>query len=119
MVVDFQPDKKMIESTSTNFQWQKAFSKGDQQLKAKKQTVSLEQDFTHQAEQVEIKIEAIEVVLFKICQRISVVGHESQILPHLHEVLVLCSSCFEKVNTEAARIGLLKRKLHLPQAEQF
>lgn len=46
-------------------------------------------------------------------------GHEAQILPHLHEVLVLCSSCFEKVNTEASRIGLIKRKLHPPSAELF
>ena len=46
-------------------------------------------------------------------------GHEAQVLPHLHEVFVLCSSLFEKVNTEAARIGVIKRKLHLPASEQF
>ena len=70
-------------------------------------------------EQVESKIEALDVVIVKICERVEHVGHEAQILPHLHEVLVLCSSTFEKVNTEAARIGIIKRKLHLPSAEQF
>ena len=40
-------------------------------------------------------------------------------LPHLHEVLALCSSVLEKMNTEAARIGLIKRKLKPPQAQQF
>ena len=46
-------------------------------------------------------------------------GRENQVLPHLHEVLALCSSVFEKMNTEAARIGLIKRKLIPPQAQQF
>ena len=72
-----------------------------------------------QAEQVESKLDKIEVTIFKICQRISHAGHEAQVLPHLHEILVLCSSLFEKVNTEAARIGLIKRKLNLPDAVQF
>ena len=57
--------------------------------------------------------------MYKIVQRISYAGHEAQILPHLHEAFVLCCSLFEKVNTEAARIGVIKRKLHLPPSEQF
>ena len=72
-----------------------------------------------QAEQIESKLDKIEVTIFKICQRIMHAGHEAQVLPHLHEILVLCSSLFEKVNTEAARIGLIKRKLNLPEAVQF
>ena len=81
--------------------------------------MELEQDFTHQAEQVEFKLDKIEAVIKKICQRIQFAGHEAQILPHLHEVLVLCSSCFEKINTEAARLGIIKRRLLLPAADQF
>ena len=65
----------------------------------------------HQTEQVEFKLDAIEVVIFKICQRVVHAGKEAVVLPHLHEILVLCSSVFEKVNTEAARIGVIKRKL--------
>ena len=76
-------------------------------------------DFTFQAEQVELKIDATEVILQKIHQRCAIVGHEATVLPHLHEVLVLCSSTFEKINTEAARIGIIKRKLTLPHAELF
>ena len=52
-------------------------------------------------------------------QRVRFVGRENQVLPHLHEVLALCSSVLEKMNTEAARIGLIKRKLQAPQAQQF
>ena len=65
----------------------------------------------HQCEQVEFKIDKIKTVLTKICQRVQPAGHEAQILPHIHETLVLCCSLFEKVNTEAARIGIIKRKL--------
>ena len=46
-------------------------------------------------------------------------GHEASMLPFIHEVLMLCCSVFEKVNTEAARIGIIKRKLILPQSDQF
>ena len=66
-----------------------------------------------------MKLDAIEVVIFKICQRVAHAGHEVQILPHLHELLVFCSSVFEKINTEAARIGIIKRKLELPQGANF
>ena len=41
------PLEKMGDSVSTNFQWQKAFSKGDQSLEARKKNLSLEHDFTH------------------------------------------------------------------------
>ena len=64
-----------------------------------------------------MKIDKVEVVIAKIMKRITFAGHEAQTLPHLHEVLVLCSSLFEKINTEAARLGLIKRKLHLPPAD--
>ena len=36
---------KMQDSVSTNFQWQKAFSKGDQALNVKQKNFSLEQYF--------------------------------------------------------------------------
>ena len=78
-------------------------------MRAKQHT--MEQDFMHQTEQVEFKLDAIEVVISKICQRVAHIGKEAVVLPHLHEILVLCRSVFEKVNTEAARIGLIKRKL--------
>ena len=65
-------------------------------------------------EQVEIKLEKVEGILNKIFQRVRYCGRENQVLPHLHEVLALCSSVFEKMNTEAARIGLIKRKLIAP-----
>ena len=58
---------KMRDSMSTNFQWQKAFSKGDQNVNAKKRQFELESDFVHQCEQVEFKIDAIKTVLTKIC----------------------------------------------------
>ena len=64
-----------------------------------------------------MKIDKVETVIMKIMQRIAYAGHEAQTLPHLHEVLVLCSSLFDKINTEAARLGLIKRKLHLPSAD--
>jgi hypothetical protein len=41
------------------------------------------------------------------------------VLPHLHEAFALCFSCFEKVNTEAARLGLIKRKLVVPEVDTF
>lgn len=66
-----------------------------------------------------MKIDKVEVVILKIVQRVVHAGHEAQTLPHLHEVLVLCSSVFEKINTEAARLGIIKRKLHPPSAEMF
>ena len=40
-------------------------------------------------------------------------------LPHLHEILALCTSCFEKMNTEAARLGIIKRKLLIPESTVF
>ena len=72
-----------------------------------------------QTEQVETKIDKISIVLQKISERIKPAGHEAQTLPLIHEVLMLCCSVFEKVNTEAARIGIIKRKLTLPPSEQF
>ena len=53
-----------------------------------------------------------------------VVGSKSfstgdSILPHLHEITALCFSCFEKINTEAARLGLIKRKLIVPEVDAF
>ena len=84
-----------------------------------RQETILNQDFTYQVEQVEIKLDKVEVILSKVFQRVRFTGRENQILPHLHEVLALCSSVFEKMNTEAARIGLIKRKLVPPQAQQF
>ena len=44
--VDFDVDR-LMDSASTNFQWQKAFSKGDQTFEKKKANVSLESDFTN------------------------------------------------------------------------
>ena len=64
---------------------------------------------------METKIEQVEIIIGKIFQRVRFAGFTSRILPHLHEVLVLTTSLFEKVNTEAARLGLIKRKLSLPQ----
>ena len=60
------PLHEMNDSLSTNFQWQRAFSKGDQNLDAKRKGQNLESDFTHQAEQVEFKLDATEVVIVKI-----------------------------------------------------
>lgn len=37
----------------------------------------------------------------------------------MHEALALCSSCLEKVNTEAARLGLIKRKLVVPEPTTY
>ena len=58
---------KVQDSLSTNHLWQRAFSKGDQDLVNKKKEVSVENDFMHQCEQVEMKLDAIEVIIFKIC----------------------------------------------------
>ena len=57
---------KVNDSLSTHHQWQKAFSKGDQVLDMKRKQVPLEEDFMHQTEQVEFKLDAIEVVIHKI-----------------------------------------------------
>lgn len=40
-------------------------------------------------------------------------------LPVLHDIFALTVSCFEKVNTEANRVGLLKRKLQFPEASVY
>ena len=61
----------------------------------------------------------MEVILVKISERVTIAGHQATVLPHLHELLVLCSSTFEKVNTESARLSIIKRKLTLPKAELF
>jgi len=60
-------NKNLKDSISTNFQWQKAFSKGDQNVAVKKRQQELESDFMHQTEQVETKIDTIKTVLDKIC----------------------------------------------------
>ena len=78
------------------------------------QDTILNEDFAHQVEQVEGKLDQVEGVLSKVFQRVRYVGRENQVLPHLHEVLALTSSVLEKMNTEAARIGLIKRKLVAP-----
>ena len=64
-------------------------------------------------------MDKLEIVLAKINSRVKFVGHESQTLPHLHEILALATSIFEKVNTETARLGLIKRKLKLPPVQHF
>ena len=60
---------------------------------------------------VERKLDLEEDYVQKIYQRTKFVGKGDRVLPHLHEILALCTSCFDKMNTEAARLGIIKRKL--------
>ena len=114
------PIDKLLNSVSTTFQWQKAFSKGNQKTDIDvKQSTVLESDFIHGVDQVERTIEEVGVIIHKIFQRVRYAGFTSRILPHLHEVLVLATSLFEKINTEAARLGIIKRKLTLPGTSIF
>lgn len=57
------------------------------------------------------KLDKEQELCFKVTQRIGTIGKGDSALAHLHEVLALCQSLFEKVNTEAARLGIIKRKL--------
>lgn len=61
------------------------------------------------------KLDQQEELVCKVYERVNTVGKGDSILPYLHETLALCSSCLEKVNTEAARLGLIKRKLQIPE----
>lgn len=65
------------------------------------------------------KLDHEEVLINKVYSRINTLGKGDSILPYLHETLALCSSCLERVNTEAARLGLIKRKIQVPEPTIF
>lgn len=76
-------------------------------------------EFSTQLSGVEDKIAEQEVVLSKIVHRLQYVGRENQVLPIMHDLLAICTSICDKINTEASRVGIIKRKLILPAATHF
>jgi hypothetical protein len=55
----------------------------------------------------------------KIAHRGPMIGRENHMLPMLHDLMLMCNSCFGKCHTEATRIGILKRQLQLPAVNSF
>lgn len=55
----------------------------------------------------------------KIVERVCHIGKGDSALAYLHELLALGQSLLEKVNTEAARLGVIKRKIVAPEATIF
>ena len=53
-----------------------------------------------------------------LSERSQYAGHENYMIPKLHNMLKITRQTFEKMNTEAARIGIIKRKLVAPEAKQ-
>ena len=70
-----------------------------------------------QSLQVELKLNALANDLNDLTGRLEFVGRESVVLPHLHDILQLLSSCLEKVNNEACRIGIVKKRARLPEVK--
>ena len=70
-------------------------------------------------ENVEVKIAELDEIMSKLAHRIPIISRENCFLPMLHDILLMCNSCFAKMHTEATRIGILKRQLQLPPINHY
>jgi hypothetical protein len=59
------------------------------------------------------------VLIKKLCYRVPLVGREETVLPYLHDIYQIGQSLFELCNSEAHRVGLLKRKLEIEKGDEF
>ena len=74
--------------------------------------------FISQTLRVEKKITEIDNALTLLAERAQYAGHENYMIPKLLNVLMITKQTFEKMNTEAARLGIIKRKLVTPDAKE-
>ena len=70
--------------------------------------VSANKEFIRQINQVESTLAKVEDILTLVFEKVCYSGHENYMLPLLYDALALTQSVFECMNTEAARIGLIK-----------
>ena len=68
---------------------------------------------------IEKRLDECAELYAKVCERVPKAGREVQILPYLHDILTICTSLFQMINSEATRIGILKRKLVIEDATAF
>ena len=68
---------------------------------------------------VEQRLDECVELYTKVCERAPKAGREVIVLPYLHDILTICNSFFQMINSEATRIGLLKRKLVIEDANVF
>jgi hypothetical protein len=76
-------------------------------------------DFKAQLEGISVKIDELEEIFDKLAHRIPLISRENCFLPMLHDLLLMCNSCFGKTHTEATRIGILKRQLLIPTVNSY
>ena len=76
-----------------------------------RQDKQLHKEFNASCAEVSRKLGLQNELCQKIFTRVGTVGKGDSTLAHLHEIMALCQSLFEKVNTEAARLGVTRRKL--------
>ena len=67
---------------------------------------------------MEAKLSELQEIIEKLSERLPIVGRENVVLSPLHDVLQILSSCQEKVNCEACRIGAYNKRIRVAEASE-
>lgn len=80
---------------------------------------SFNDDFVKRTHAVDLKLDECSAILGKVCERIPKVGREGHVLPILHDFYQITHSMFSMCVTEACRLGILKRRIHVDSMDKF